>query len=99
MVASAGAGPQPIPQQQLNTENLADAIRLCLRQDTLQAAQGLAARMQSETGVQTAVNMFHESLPADILRCDILSDRAAAWSYKKGKKHSQAVQVGSGATC
>ncbi|KXJ91734.1 UDP-glucose,sterol transferase [Microdochium bolleyi] len=92
MVASSGAGPPPIPQRQLDSANLAEAVRFCLRDSTVLAAQKLAERMRHETGVRTAVDLFHASIPApDEMRCDILSDRAAAWVFssssdKKGGK-------------
>jgi hypothetical protein len=43
--------------------------------------------MRADDGVKTTVDLFHASLPVDTMRCEILQDRAAAWVYKKGKKH------------
>ncbi|KAH6657053.1 hypothetical protein BKA67DRAFT_512878 [Truncatella angustata] len=85
MVAAAGAGPDPIPQRQLNEENLADAINFCLTPEASSAALVLAQKMQAESGVRTAVDMFHAQLPVTEMQCDILRDRAAAWRFKKGK--------------
>ncbi|RYP35088.1 hypothetical protein DL767_003993 [Monosporascus sp. MG133] len=85
MVAAAGGGPRPIPQRQLNSDNLAEAIRFCLRPETAVAADSLGAQMRSESGVKAAVESFHAHLPVEELRCDILSNRAAAWTFKKRK--------------
>ncbi|KAJ6028447.1 hypothetical protein N7540_004023 [Penicillium herquei] len=83
MVANAGAGPKPIPQASLTTENLAAAIKFCLTPQAATAAQGLASRMQAETGVTEAVKSFYRNLPLDRMRCEILPDQVAVWKYKK----------------
>ncbi|OTA99660.1 glycosyltransferase family 1 protein [Hypoxylon sp. CI-4A] len=85
MVANAGAGPQPIPQKLLTHENLCNAIKFCITQDALLAAKSLSDKMRSESGVADAVDQFHANLPIREIRCDIIQDRAAAWTYKKGK--------------
>ncbi|KXX80126.1 Sterol 3-beta-glucosyltransferase [Madurella mycetomatis] len=82
MVAAAGAGPSPIPQKQLNTTNLAEAIRFCLTPEASNAARRMATEMQSESGVRRAVASFHANLPLEKMRCDILPNLAAAWSLK-----------------
>lgn len=85
MVAAAGAGPDPIPQLELNNKNLADAIGFCLTKEASENAQVLARKMRAEDGVRTAVDLFHASLPVENMRCDLLRDKAAAWVYKKSK--------------
>ncbi|KAI0378519.1 glycosyltransferase family 1 protein [Hypomontagnella monticulosa] len=85
MVASAGAGPRPIPQRLLTHENLADAIRFCLTDEALTAAKALSDKMRTECGVRNAADQFHAHLPVELLQCDIVKDRAAAWVYRKGK--------------
>lgn len=84
MVASAGAGPQPIPYRSLTVENLSRAIVQCLEPETRSAAQVLAAKMKKEDGVRTAVASFHRHLPRDI-QCQVLPDQAAAWTYKSNR--------------
>lgn len=84
MVAAAGAGPKPIPQKQLNSTNLAEAIRFCLSPEASEAAMGLADQMASESGVRRAVASFHANLPLDTMRCDISPNRPACWTLKKG---------------
>lgn len=84
MVAAAGGGPPPIPQQQLNSDNLAEAIRFCLRPEASAAAEQLGSQMRKESGVAAAVDSFHAHLPSQ-LRCDILGERAAAWVYRRGR--------------
>ncbi|KAI0117994.1 glycosyltransferase family 1 protein [Hypoxylon sp. NC0597] len=85
MVASAGAGPQPIPQKLLTSENLAEAINFCLTREALAAAEALSDKMRNERGVNSAVDQFHANIPAEELRCDIIKNCPAAWIYKKGK--------------
>jgi hypothetical protein len=103
MVSVAGAGPETIPYKQLTTINLAEAIRFCLKPETMIAAQGIAVRMRDETGVKTAVDSFHRGLPQEKLRCDILSDQPAAWLYKKNGRRLQlsklAAHSASGQNC
>lgn len=84
MVATAGAGPKPIPASQLNSANLAEAIRFCLAPETKSAAASLAIRMKSESGVRRAVATFHANLPLERMRCDLLPNLPAAWQYSKG---------------
>lgn len=84
MVAAAGAGPRPIPQRKLNSQNLAEAIQVCLTEEAHDAAQRLAGRMKSESGVRRAVASFHANLPLSKMRCDVVPERPAAWVLKKG---------------
>ncbi|KAM0321825.1 hypothetical protein ACHAQA_009922 [Verticillium albo-atrum] len=86
MVNAAGAGPMPIPQKQLNSQNLAEAIRDCLTPGALAAAKVMAEKMRQENGVRQAVNSFHANLPLDNMRCDVMPEFPAAWSYKKGSQ-------------
>lgn len=86
MVASAGAGPKPIPFKQLEPETLANGIAYCLTPQANCAAQSIAEHMKTERGVQTAAQSWLRQLPKRRLRCDLLPDQPAAWIYKKGKK-------------
>lgn len=86
MVAAAGAGPKPIPQKQLTPQNLAEAIRFCLSEKAQSAAKHMAAKMKTEFGVEDAVGSFHAMLPADAMRCDLIHDEAACWTYKHSRK-------------
>ncbi|RMJ21082.1 hypothetical protein PHISP_08050, partial [Aspergillus sp. HF37] len=83
MVAAAGAGPEPIKHTLLNANNLADAIRHCMRPETLEAAGNIANKAQAECGVKKAVESFHRNLPSDTMRCQILPREPATWVYKK----------------
>ncbi|KAK7052327.1 glycosyltransferase family 1 protein [Favolaschia claudopus] len=87
MVATAGVGPRPIPHKELDVKKLADAIAFCLAPARLAAAQVIAEKMKSESGVQAAVAAFHANLPLERLRCFLLSDRPACWKIKiRGRK-------------
>lgn len=96
MVASAGAGPQPIPYRSLTVENLSRAIVQCLEPETRSAAQVLAAKMEREDGVRTAVASFHRHLPREI-QCQVLPDQAAAWTYKSNRTNIRLSKRTSGA--
>ncbi|KAH8178470.1 sterol 3-beta-glucosyltransferase UGT80A2 [Sarocladium implicatum] len=86
MIATAGAGPAPIPFKKLTVDNLTDAIRVCLEQKTSSAAKKMANKMQSESGVKLAVANFHANLPVGTMRCDLKPERPATWLLRrKGK--------------
>ncbi|KAI6779104.1 Sterol 3-beta-glucosyltransferase UGT80B1 [Emericellopsis cladophorae] len=85
LVARAGAGRNPIPHAKLTAENLAEAIRYCLSPKASAAAASLAAKMESEAGVQTAVQSFHRQLPLESITCDLIPGEPAAWLYTKAK--------------
>ncbi|RGP70242.1 udp-glucose,sterol transferase [Fusarium sporotrichioides] len=86
MVHAAGAGPMPIPQKMLDSQNLSQAIRECLTPGALAAARGMAEKMRQENGVRQAVHSFHANLPLDKMRCDIIPGLPAAWSCKLGSQ-------------
>ncbi|GKZ63056.1 hypothetical protein AnigIFM49718_010787 [Aspergillus niger] len=83
MVAASGAGPKPIPYREVNANNLAEAIKFCLKHSTLSAARDMALKMRSESGVQAAVASFYRQLPLDKMKCQILPDQPVVWEYKK----------------
>lgn len=86
MVAKAGAGPRPIPHRQLNAENLAEAIRYCLLPQAVNAAQGIAAKMEAERGVKTAADSWWKQLPLERMQCDLVPSEPAVWAYNKSKR-------------
>lgn len=86
MVASAGAGPPPLPRPTLNAEVLADAFETLLAPETLEAAQILSYKMQQENGVKSAVNSFHRNLPVKDLSCDFIPTQPAIWQIKHKKR-------------
>ncbi|KAJ7905039.1 hypothetical protein B0H13DRAFT_2023706 [Mycena leptocephala] len=86
MVAAAGAGPKPIPHKELDVPKLVDAITFCLTPAAASAARTIADKMRSESGVETAVASFHANLPLARLKCDILPDRPATWTLRKGRR-------------
>jgi hypothetical protein len=82
MVATAGAGPKPIPKKDISVERLTAAIRFCLTPEALAAARRLAASIGAEDGVRQAVRSFHEHILSYNIRCDVFPDRPATWAYK-----------------
>ncbi|KAM0209489.1 hypothetical protein ACHAQD_011160 [Fusarium lateritium] len=93
MVHAGGAGPAPIPFKNLNSQNLAEAIRFCLTPEASTAAHQIADKMSSEAGVRRAVASFHANLPLDKMRCDVLPNAAAVWLYEKKGKQTKLSRV------
>ena len=83
MVAKAGAGPLPIPQKQLNSENLAGAIQEALNPTALLRAQELGSRVRAERGANAGAENFQNKLDIDTLRCSVAPSRAAVWRVKR----------------
>jgi UDP:flavonoid glycosyltransferase YjiC (YdhE family) len=83
MVAKAGAGPLPIPNKQLTAANLAEAIIQALSPTTLERAQELGARIESEKGSDLGAKSFHDALNVDKLRCSLAPSRSAVWRVKR----------------
>ncbi|KAF4445524.1 glycosyltransferase family 1 protein [Fusarium austroafricanum] len=88
-VASAGAGPSPIPYKKLEADNLNTGIKFCLRQETIDVAKRIAEQIRIERGVDAAMESFHQHLPQEIIKCGLLSDRPAVWSYPSAKQPIQ----------
>jgi len=85
MVATAKAGPDPIPYKKLNSINLSEAILYCLTEGAQEAAAAVANKMRLESGVKTAIDSFHRNLPVENMSCDLIPALPATWSYTKGK--------------
>ena len=83
MVARAGAGPEPIPNKQLTSENLAAGILKCLEPESQERAQELAASIATEKGSHVGAQSFHQFLDVDKLRCSLAPSRAAVWRIKR----------------
>ncbi|RSL52796.1 hypothetical protein CEP53_007973 [Fusarium sp. AF-6] len=96
MVAASGAGPLPIPQKQLNVDNLSEAIQFCLTPEAASAAAEISHRMRTENGVVTAVRSFHANLPLENLQCDILRNQPAVWLFKRGGKQIRLSKAAAG---
>ena len=87
MVAQRGAGPRPIHHRSLTMEKLREAIEYCLKPGPREAAAQIAAQMDTEVGVKTAVHSFHRHLPVDVMACDLIPNLPATWWYKKSKRN------------
>lgn len=86
MIATAGAGPHPIPYAALTFEKLAAAILYCLTPTARRAAHLIVGKMRTERGVMTAVESFYKNLPLHKMRCSVMPEQAAVWVYKKNKR-------------
>jgi len=71
IVAEAGAGPEPVPVQELTAESLADAIAFALRPDVRASALVLGERVRAQAGVEETVAAFYKRLPLERMRCDL----------------------------
>jgi UDP:flavonoid glycosyltransferase YjiC (YdhE family) len=94
MVAQAGAGPEPIPHKQLTADNLANAIKFCLKPESLERAKELANKIATEQGRDVGAQSFHQYLEVDRLRCTLAPFRAAVWRVRRTK-----VQLSAFAAC
>lgn len=83
MVARAGAGPDPVPHRELTAQKLADAIKFCLKPESQERAQELAAKIAEERGCDVGAQSFHQMLNVDKLRCTIATSRAAVWRLRR----------------
>ncbi|KAF9883640.1 UDP-Glycosyltransferase [Aspergillus nanangensis] len=83
MVATTGAGPEPIPYKDLTAANLADAIAFCLTPHAAAVAQFIAESIHQEPGVDAAVKSFHAHLPKHRMACDILKGELAVWKITR----------------
>lgn len=85
MVATAGAGLDPIPHKSLTAQKLADAISYSLTPQAITVAQSIADQINQESGVRAAVDSFHAHLPRTKMQCDLIPGEVAVWKLKKGK--------------
>ncbi|KAH7020720.1 glycosyltransferase family 28 domain-containing protein [Microdochium trichocladiopsis] len=86
VVASAGAGPPPIPQREVKTQNMTEAIRFLTSRAAADAARGVANKMRQENGVQAAVESLHRHLPLAAMTCDLVPGEVARWSIGKRER-------------
>jgi UDP:flavonoid glycosyltransferase YjiC (YdhE family) len=87
MLASAGAGPEPVPYKSLSAEKLADGIKYLLTEEAQKASDEIAKDVELEgDGAVNAVRSFHHHLNLtgiNSMRCTILRERVACWKLKK----------------
>lgn len=93
MIARSGAGPSPLAHATLTPQALAAAIQFCLTPEAKIAALQIAEKMQTETGVLSAVESFYNNLPRKKMKCKVLPAQVAGLIYKKGKRKFQLSKV------
>ncbi|KAG8695793.1 hypothetical protein FRC09_008927 [Ceratobasidium sp. 395] len=79
MIAKAGAGPEPIPQKELTSERLAEALKFVKSPRAQRAAQKMGEQIRSEDGITLGVDSFHRHLPLLNMRCDVDPRQLAEW--------------------
>lgn len=85
MLASAGAGPRPIPSKLLTASNLAAAITQALQPATKENARKLRLQIREERGTDMGVKSFHDQLPLRVMGCSMAPLRTALLTM--GKKN------------
>ncbi|POR35790.1 Sterol 3-beta-glucosyltransferase UGT80B1 [Tolypocladium paradoxum] len=85
MIARAKAGPEPIRNQDLTVENLAEALKCCVLPETQEQAKELGQRIREEQGADVGCTSFHNHLDLASLRCSVAPSRAAAWRVRRTK--------------
>ncbi len=83
MIATAGAGPQPIPYKNLTADNLAASILKCLEPTSKLRAAELGAKISKELGAEIGAKSFHSKLGIDTLRCSLVPSKVAAWRVRR----------------
>lgn len=83
MIARAKAGPDPIPYKQLTAEKLAEAIKFCVKPETLEQAKVMGQKIREEQGTDVGGKSFHDHLEVDKMRCTLAPSRAAAWRVRR----------------
>lgn len=86
MVYRAGAGPEPIPYSSLIVEYLTAAVQLCLTPVAEAAAQDTAFIIKGESGVDAAVESFHQNQLIERMRCHVMPNQTAVGTCKRGKR-------------
>jgi sterol 3beta-glucosyltransferase len=80
VVADHGAGPAPIPIDDLTVETLTEALRACDLAGMRERAEALGARIRDDDAVAATVDAIHRHLPLAAMQCaDDPHDLATTW--------------------
>ena len=69
VIADAGAGPEPIPIDRLDSSRLAEAFEVCRRPAVLERAAALGTAIRETDGVALAVQSVYRHLPVSAMCC------------------------------
>jgi sterol 3beta-glucosyltransferase len=69
VIADAGAGPEPIPIDRLDSDALAEAFESCRRASVRECAAALGTAVRETDGVELAVRSVYRHLPARAMCC------------------------------
>ncbi|PHH85392.1 hypothetical protein CDD83_473 [Cordyceps sp. RAO-2017] len=87
MLGRSGAGPEPVPYRELDSDKLAAGIEYCLSTEARTAAQKIADQIERDgDGAINAVRSLHRHVlryGPKTLCCSILPDHYAVWRPKK----------------
>lgn len=78
VISSAGAGPAPIPIEELDSEKLAAAFAACARPEVRERALSLGATVREADGVELVVQSLERHLPVGAMCCAHDPDHLAA---------------------
>ncbi|CAF4423803.1 unnamed protein product [Rotaria sp. Silwood2] len=82
-VEQIGAGPGCLSGDNLNTQDLINAIQFISNPEVKENAQRIAAQLETENGCADALRAFHEQLPLDRMHSDLESTYPACCRIPK----------------
>lgn len=94
MVATAGAGPTPVPFKEMTAETLSKSIQFALKPEVREAVKDMADSIGEEDGAGQTATDFHERLNIEQMRCDLCPDKLAIWKHKKTGAHLSGFAAG-----
>ncbi|UJR08606.1 hypothetical protein I4U23_012865 [Adineta vaga] len=83
VIERSGAGPNPLPGKSVTVEQLVDAFKFVHTSAAREAAERIRVALLEENGCETAVHIFHASLPLLRIRSDLESTFAACYRVNR----------------
>jgi UDP:flavonoid glycosyltransferase YjiC (YdhE family) len=78
VIADAGAGPQPIPIDDLESEALAAALTFCARPEVREHAEALGEKVRAADGVALTAQSLYCHLPVEAMVCEAGAEHLAS---------------------
>lgn len=83
MVAQSGAGPPPVPFNEMTADSLAASISLALKPGLVDRAREMAKDIAQGNGAENTARRFQRLVADDQFQCDICPGRLATWRHTK----------------
>ncbi|KAJ5359172.1 uncharacterized protein N7496_011585 [Penicillium cataractarum] len=84
-VSQVGAGPIPIHEKGISSEEVAQAIRQCLQPETRKISSHIKEGLAKERGLANAVSSFYRHLQWENMQCDLTKTSPAVYHIEKGQ--------------